>query len=60
MISMDTLVFIIGAFCAFKDPKISKEYKESCASFMANCCIVEDGKSSNKQVDMCRELWISK
>lgn len=57
MISVNTLVFIISAFCAFKDPSVSMDKKESCAEFMTNCVIIADGKIPNKQVDICRERW---
>lgn len=61
MITIQVLTYvIIPAFCGFKDPKISQEKKLDCAEFMANCTIIEDGKTTNKQIDKCREEWLSK
>lgn len=56
-ITADMLVFIISAFCGFKDPKISRDQKEDCAEMMVNCAIIHDGYSTNQVVDQCKEQW---
>lgn len=58
MLSIPELIFILNAFCGIKDPKISHADKVHCIDFMSNCTIIEDGKTTNKQVDSCREKWI--
>lgn len=56
-ITADMLVFIISAFCGFKDGKISRDQKEACAEMMVNCAIVQDGYSTNIIVDECKTRW---
>ena len=57
--TMDMLQFAIAAFCQFKDPKVNKEQKIACAEMLVNCAIVEDGKTTTKQFEMCREKWLA-
>lgn len=54
------LVFIISNFCAFKDVTVSQDYKHRCMESMVNCSVIQDGKTTSKQVEYCKELWISK
>ena len=56
-ITGDMLVFIIASFCGFKDPKISREQKESCMEYMVNCTIVKDGYSTDETVNECKTKW---
>ncbi len=58
MLSMEQLFFILISFCGVKDPKISHADKVHCIDYMSNCSVVKDGKTTNKQVDSCREKWI--
>lgn len=54
----DAITFVIATFCGFKDPNISRNYKEICMEKMVNCVIIQDGYSTNAVVDQCREDWI--
>lgn len=60
MMTMSMLTFVIANFCQFKDPKVPLSYKDDCLHYMANCSIIEDGKTTNKKVDECKNLWILK
>ena len=54
----DMLVFVIAAFCGFSDPRITKTEKLACAEFMTNCSVLQDGRTTNKQNDQCKEEWV--
>lgn len=56
--TIQMLTFVIMSFCQFKDPKISQDKKMLCAEFFVNCAIVQDGQTSNKLVDECKEKWV--
>lgn len=58
--TIQMLTFVIASFCEFKNPKVPQDYKEACMHYMVNCSIVEDGKTSNKLVDQCKEKWVEK
>ena len=57
MITLVTLTFIISNFCGIKDSKISEKSKLDCMDYMVNCAI-QDGQSTNKLVDHCREQYL--
>lgn len=58
--TISMLEFAIAAFCGIKDPKINKEYKVECVTYIANCAIVEDGKTTEKLFEKCREEWLNR
>jgi hypothetical protein len=58
MMTIQMLTFVIATFCQFKNPALTKDQKMDCAEFMANCAIVQDGKTSNILVDDCKEKWV--
>lgn len=63
MITPAMFTFIVAAFCSFKDPKVSKEYKERCMEHLINCSFTgyNDGShTTNKLVDECKTQWAEK
>jgi hypothetical protein len=54
----DMLAFVIAAFCGFTDPKITKTAKLECSDYLVNCSVLQDGRTTNKQVDACKERWV--
>lgn len=55
-----TLTFVLANFCGIKDINLPKQEKLDCIEYMVNCAIVEDGRTMNKLVNMCKEEWADK
>lgn len=60
--TLAVLHFVIINFCGVKDQRIDFEQRAECVSFMGNCSIPGDGKTSpttttNKRVDKCKSEW---
>lgn len=57
MISPDMLAFIIASFCSIKDPHITKNQKLDCIEFVTNCAIKQNGWTTEKIMNDCRDMW---
>lgn len=55
MVSIAKLMVTITVFCQFSNKNISREKKETCMEKFVNCSIVEDGKTTQEQIDKCKE-----
>jgi hypothetical protein len=56
--SPEMLAFIIASFCQIKNPNITKTHKLDCIEYMTNCSVLQDGKTTSKQVAECQEKWV--
>lgn len=62
MITPEMLHVIIVSFCSFKDPKVSRDYKESCMEQVLNCSVIGDTDGHEipeNKVKACKEKWIN-
>jgi hypothetical protein len=50
-----TISFIIASMCKFKDPKLTRDYKEMCIEEMINCAANEKAKYTRKSLELCFE-----
>lgn len=57
MMTIAMFTFVLQNFCGVKDNRITKQEKIECIEFMVNCAIIDDGKTANKLVDLCKERW---
>lgn len=58
--TISMLTFVLANFCGIKDIHITKQEKIDCIEYMANCSVAEDGKTTNKLLNICKETWAEK
>lgn len=52
------LTFVIANFCQIDNKNIDKEQRIECINFMSNCTVIQDGKTTEKMVNFCKERWV--